>query len=668
METMNLDDALESAFALRDQRRLQEAHDRFSEILDRDSGRTIAEINRELLLSEIFVEKALQAGRPCAPRKTTNLLSIGVPVFDRHAEVRQLICELCYQISGLQEFIDVYIHDNSRNPNNEDLVRELGPIFPFLKYKRHHNNVGPDLNIVSLYLEGNSEFQWIIGDDDLLMPGSISYVMDTIKTYRNDKVSNIYLNPINIDFPVRTVKAQRLHHPPSEEERFLLNGDESVHVIGFEYLRVSSQIVRRKPLSLQAQRFALGYFISPLAISLNAACDGKSCYVNRPIMAYRDGDKSAWDRYALEVYYYSAPRLFGNMAWSGQMDAKALDILATNNPAIFANWRNKVDAIVQSKALQGEKRSAVLEAVLEATLSKEAGTNAKTSIDILKYRDAFRPESRNVPQHDYFKLSDDALFMNPTWGHEEIACRFHGIPTYGTSRLSCGLALKAEAAHAVDFIVRWRESDGDGAFKESQFRLEPGAATDAVTDIATDSIYIDLEFSVTMAPGAPNNYNAWCTFQPITLSCFLEETEKPREEREGICVGESPSNPVPGDSSGYFIQTCHGTFLSIGPNGEIMQSKSVNGHSSARAITHNDLPHVAIDSEVLLNECTINHGPLHGYKVSVHKSGKEFSLSKNGNFLCAEADQSAVTRNRENAGLWETFQLIERKPTSHLPL
>lgn len=663
METISLDEVLNHAFDLRDQRQLREAYDRFGEILEKDPDRTIATINHELLASEIFVEEALRVGRPLSPRGITPLLSIGVPVYNRHPEIRQLICELCYQIAALPEFVEVYIHDNSRNPNNRDLLRQLTPIFPFLKYKRHHSNVGADMNVISLYLEGDSEYQWIIGDDDLLMPGSIAYVIDVIRKYRDEGVHNIYLNPLNVDLPIRALKSRRLHNPSSEDELFILSDGKSIHEIGFEYLRASSQVVKRKALSVPAQRFALGYFISPLAITLNAAREGKTCYVNRPIMAYRDGDKSDWESYALEVYYQSAPRLFANLASSGEIDKESLDILAIKTPQIFAGWQDKVDSVMQARAIEGHSRVPLLESVLDTLLSNpERGV----SINLLSDRNAFRPEAYNLPERHYFKIDNETLFMNPTWEKADIKCRFHRIPVLrGNVRLCSNLTLRAEATHAVDFLIRWNEAGGERCLKEWRYRVEPGASLDIEADFGFEALYADLEFSVVMAAGAQNHYHAWCTFRRIVLSVFPSKVvaEPGRADDVEASISSltdlSSSRPAGQENAKNFaIQTHHKTFLAA-KDGNIIQISDSPKESEVTVLTQVDLPHERLDGQIRLIEGMIKDGQLQGYSLSIDRSKKKFSLSKEGKFLCADFDKTTVANNRTSVGPWEIFELVD---------
>lgn len=90
----------------------------------------------------------------------------------------------------------IYIPDNSCDQTNELVVRKWQGAYPLVIHEVNGENIGIDRNVDRAISRCPSTYVHVIGDDDLLMPGFASRVMDVILTMQPGHIicSYIYLS------------------------------------------------------------------------------------------------------------------------------------------------------------------------------------------------------------------------------------------------------------------------------------------------------------------------------------------------------------------------------------------------------------------------------------------------------------------------------------------
>lgn len=112
------------------------------------------------------------------------ILSICIATYKRPQLLKEAIASISRQIAGHPEIndkIEVVVSDNASNDNTKPIAESAGSYFRHFTYTCNKENIGFDLNVVSVVKNATGDFCWYLGDDDELFPGSIAYVLSIIE-------------------------------------------------------------------------------------------------------------------------------------------------------------------------------------------------------------------------------------------------------------------------------------------------------------------------------------------------------------------------------------------------------------------------------------------------------------------------------------------------------
>jgi glycosyltransferase involved in cell wall biosynthesis len=179
------------------------------------------------------------------------LLSICIPTYNRAHLLRVSLQTLLPQVKECATQVEVWISDNASSDNTAEVVEASRAIGP-LHYSRNDSNLGYHGNTIKLSTQlARGEYVWVLGDDDLLMPGMIRRILDTIHAHRD--LETFYLNygiaRYPDDWPAiciggYTGKLRRLH-VDSVEDRSVRYWKEFIRVETDICTEMFAQIVRR---------------------------------------------------------------------------------------------------------------------------------------------------------------------------------------------------------------------------------------------------------------------------------------------------------------------------------------------------------------------------------------------------------------------------------------
>lgn len=120
------------------------------------------------------------------------LLSICVPTYKRKKLIVALIAEIIDQLCGFDSNdIELIV---SVNPSDEKIENEIRPLMKKRKYELLVNstNIGAVSNMLSAVNKARGKLVWIIGDDDMIVPGTIKRIITAIREHPD--ISWVYLN------------------------------------------------------------------------------------------------------------------------------------------------------------------------------------------------------------------------------------------------------------------------------------------------------------------------------------------------------------------------------------------------------------------------------------------------------------------------------------------
>lgn len=121
------------------------------------------------------------------------LLTIGIPTFNRSKMLKLSLKSLVMQIEPYSEYIDIVISDNCSDDDTEKVAKEFCNTTKFIRYYKNNKNIGINNNVYRIVHQyTNSEFLWIIGDDDMIVNGGIPLIINSI--IKNHDIKGFYIN------------------------------------------------------------------------------------------------------------------------------------------------------------------------------------------------------------------------------------------------------------------------------------------------------------------------------------------------------------------------------------------------------------------------------------------------------------------------------------------
>ena len=131
-------------------------------------------------------------------------ISICIPTFNRKNCLRETILGILSQVdSANRDYIEICISDNASTDGTELLVADLQKnAVVNIVYSKHQSNLGADLNFIKVVSLASGEYCWLMGSDDVAVPGSINSLLNEIKSrcdiYLINRIDcDIRLQPIN---------------------------------------------------------------------------------------------------------------------------------------------------------------------------------------------------------------------------------------------------------------------------------------------------------------------------------------------------------------------------------------------------------------------------------------------------------------------------------------
>ena len=120
------------------------------------------------------------------------LLSICIPTYNRAHYLKDCLISIQTQFDenkDLLDLVEVVISDNASADNTKEVAQSYAPIFNNFLYVSSEKNVGFDLNIVNVITNATGKYCWYLADDDVLINGSIDYIVKKLQTNEYDVIT-----------------------------------------------------------------------------------------------------------------------------------------------------------------------------------------------------------------------------------------------------------------------------------------------------------------------------------------------------------------------------------------------------------------------------------------------------------------------------------------------
>lgn len=113
------------------------------------------------------------------------LLTITIPTYKRPELLHKNLVHLFEQVASHDD-VDVLVLDDSDGSGNLPWIAKIRDQFPHarLDYVVNPHNLGIDENIKNCIVRARSDYVWLLGEDDLLLPGALDKVVTALKKAR----------------------------------------------------------------------------------------------------------------------------------------------------------------------------------------------------------------------------------------------------------------------------------------------------------------------------------------------------------------------------------------------------------------------------------------------------------------------------------------------------
>jgi glycosyltransferase involved in cell wall biosynthesis len=159
------------------------------------------------------------------------ILGICIPAYKRPDQLLASVQSIIRSAGELT--IPVFISDDSTDDTNVATIEQLRALYPHIIHFRNQENLGIDRNILRSADVCSCRYAWLLGEDDRLLPGAVSSILDILK---REEPRFIYVNYRSVDASMKIVLKDRslplMQDDKMEASAFLAKDAWSIGFIG----------------------------------------------------------------------------------------------------------------------------------------------------------------------------------------------------------------------------------------------------------------------------------------------------------------------------------------------------------------------------------------------------------------------------------------------------
>ena len=224
------------------------------------------------------------------------LLSICIPTYERNdlfdlclSSIEDNLKELCDP-----EDIEVIISINDVGKEKKILIEKYILLNTVSKVYQNKGNIGGDKNIINCYLKAVGKYIWVIGDDDFMIKGSLSYLVNKIK---DNSFSSVYVNSYGYDESID-------EKPISTNKSEVLNYNSFFSKIAYRGTFISSVIIKKELIDFNQAEKYISSSLYQLVLIIQASKNDNNLYMDRYHIAAKINRNYDYDFYSVFVKNY----------------------------------------------------------------------------------------------------------------------------------------------------------------------------------------------------------------------------------------------------------------------------------------------------------------------------------------------------------------------------
>lgn len=121
----------------------------------------------------------------------TPLLTIAIPTYNRAGFLDTCLDHIARQIDADAGLLEVLVSNNSSTDNTKEIVDKYVAMGVPIKYVENSENIGGERNVIQCFSQAGGRYLLIIGDDDLLLAGSLKKILQVLT---RDEYGMVFLN------------------------------------------------------------------------------------------------------------------------------------------------------------------------------------------------------------------------------------------------------------------------------------------------------------------------------------------------------------------------------------------------------------------------------------------------------------------------------------------
>jgi len=252
------------------------------------------------------------------------LLSLCMATMDRAALLGETLDSILPQ---MQANVEIVILDGASKDNTAEIVALYAARHPNVRYLREDAASGVDIDFDKAVMAARGRYCWLLGDDDLLKPGSIRRVLDACAQGHD---------LIVVDAEVRSADLSELLTPRrltiAEDTVYSSHEiNELFHETARHLTFIGAVIIRRSFWIGRDRQKYFGTEFVHVGVIFQAALPGTALVMAEPMVSIRYGN-AHWSERAFEIWMFKWPML----VWSfGAVNENVRHAISRQEP-----WRN----------------------------------------------------------------------------------------------------------------------------------------------------------------------------------------------------------------------------------------------------------------------------------------------------------------------------------------
>lgn len=219
------------------------------------------------------------------------ILTIAIPTFNRRNKLQMSLTALLEQAQGKP--VELLVSDNASTDDTQKFMESFCLQHPQITYVRNPENIGPDRNFLNCYNRSSGEYVLLLGDDDLLLPGAVDAMLQTLSR----KPVFVCMNSCGL----RNTDPLEITAPryPEGKDQVYTRREDIMRCMGIMVTFMSSFILRNDLVKAipDKERYIGTYFIQSHIALQTLKAEGEYVFITKNCIAATGNESVGYDLY-----------------------------------------------------------------------------------------------------------------------------------------------------------------------------------------------------------------------------------------------------------------------------------------------------------------------------------------------------------------------------------